>query len=256
MRLAYWDFPPAECFEIAAQSLDLEVEKQSASRCADLLIQQQIDLALLPVIVALNSDSNFDIVPGGAVSSWTYPFAQIRIHQDLYQARSLKSGPNQMLEEFMAKVILKEHYGRQVRVVSEGEADVELLSKADSLDQLNSPEILDLGQEWFELAQYPMVWGVYCCLQGTGTDAMTQVLVELTKEAELAAQDFGLRSSSPEDLFFGESLRLRLDDVTIAGLTAIQEYMYYYGVSSELKSIPILKSEQVQQVPWWGQDTG
>ncbi len=256
MRLAYWDFPPTECVGIAARSLGIEVEVQSASKCEDLLSEQQIDLALLPVTVALNSDSNFDIVPGGAVSSWAYPFAKIRIHHDLYQASSMKSASGQMIEEFMAKVILKEHYGLQVRMVSEGEADLELLSTDDFFGPVNDQEMLDLGQEWYELAHYPMVWGLYCCLKGTGTDAMIHALIELTKKAELVAQDFGLRSSAPKDQFFGESLRLRLDDVTIAGLTAIQDYMYYYGLTSELQAISILKSEQVEQVPWWGEDTG
>lgn len=228
----------------------------SASYCTDLLRQQQVDVALLPATTVLAADDEFDIIPGGAVSSWAYPFARLRIHQDLYQAKALKSIPEQKLKEFLARVILKEHYGRQVQVVFDGQADIELLSESTSLRQALDSDTLDIGQEWYELAQYPMVWGIYACLKGTGTDRMTELLMELTKEAEIIAQEWGARSDSPENRFFGESLRLRLDDVTIAGLTAIRDYMYYYGMTDDLASLPIFESEHAQQLPWWGEDTG
>ena len=256
MQLAFWDFPLTKCLEAAAQSLRRETEKHPASYCADLLRQQQVDIALLPVTTVFTAVEEFDIIPGGAVSSWGYPFAQLRVHQSLQQAKVLKSSPGKKLEEFMARVILKEHYGRQVQVVFNGRADIELFSESTPLPQGDDPETLDLGQEWYELAHYPMVWGVYACLKGTGTDLMSQSLIELTKEAEIIAQEWGARSDSPEDKFFGESLRLRLDDVTIAGLTAIREYMYYYGITEDLVPLPIFASEHAEQLPWWGQDMG
>lgn len=256
MQLAFWDFPSTKCLEAAAQALCRETEKHSVSYCVDLLRQQQVDIALLPVTTVFAAVEEFDIVSGGAVSSWEYPFARLRIHQDLQQAKVLKSSPDQRLEEFMARVILKEHYGRQVQVVFDGQADIELLPKSTPLPQVDDPSTLDLGQEWYELAQYPMVWGVYACLKGAGTDLMTQSLIELTKEAEIVAQEWGARSDSPEDKFFGESLRLRLDDVTIAGLTAIREYMYYYGLTEDLVPLPIFAPEHGQQLPLWGRDMG
>ena len=256
MQLAFWDFPSTKCLEAAAQSLHRETEKHSASYCADLLRQRQVDIALLPVTTVFTAVEEFDIIPGGAVSSWGYPFARLRVHQGLQQAKVLKSSPDQKLEEFMARVILKEHYGRQVQVIFDGRADIELLPESTPLPRVDDPDILDLGQEWYELAQYPMVWGVYACLKGAGNDLMTQSLIELTKEAEIVAQEWGTRSDSPEDKFFGESLRLRLDDVTIAGLTAIREYMYYYGMTEDLVPLPIFVSKHAQQLPWWGQDTG
>ena len=256
MQLAFWNFPPAECLEVAARSLGTEVEKQSASICADLLQQKQVDLALLPVTTALSLADQFDIVPGGAISSWSYPFAQIRIHRGFQHIRTLKSMPNRILEEFMIKVIFKEHYGQQIQVTTSGDADVELLSEMDSLACGKELGVLDLGQEWYELAQYPMVWGVYCCLKESGSDPMTQLVAKLTKEAEIVAQNWGTRSSSVKDQFFGESLRLRLDDVAIAGLTVIHEYTYYYGITKDLQPLSILTPERAQQAPWWGQDTG
>lgn len=255
MQLAFWNFPPVECLEIASQALGIEAERQSASVCVELLSQQQVDLALLPVITALSAADELDIVPGGAVSSWGYPFARMCAQRDFWKAETLRSTTGPKLLEFMARVILKEHYGQDVQVVSHENADVELLSECASLERSADPRTLDIGQEWYELAQYPMVWGVYCCLKGTATDAMTQQLIELTKEAEKISQNHELHSSSPKDEFFRNSLRLRLDDVAIAGLTAIRDYMFFYGVTQELLPISILKPELAQQAPWWGQDS-
>jgi len=140
-------------------------------------------------------------------------------------------------------------------LVFDQRADVELHSGTAPQSHGNDPAVLDLGREWYELAQYPMVWAVYCCLKGKGNDEMTKLLIKITKEAEIIAQNWGARSSSVKDRFFGEHLRLRLDDVAIAGLTTIREYMYYYGLTKELLPLSIFESEHAQQVPWWGQDS-
>ncbi|MCY4233834.1 MAG: hypothetical protein OXE59_08885 [Bacteroidetes bacterium] len=254
MQLAFWNFPPTECLQVAADSLGIDSERLDASRCKDLLYQNQVDLALLPITVALNASDELDIIPGGAVSSWRYPFAQIHIHSDLYQAKTLQSSPDQVLEEFMARVILKEHYGRDVKIVTRQSADVQLLLEDSVQFDLDSNDTLDIGQEWFELSQYPMVWGVYCCLNGNGTDAMTDLLNQLTHEAEVTAHGWEASLSMPTNNFFRESLRLRLDDVAIAGITAIRDFMYYYGLTEELPPFSIFTPENRQQQPWWGQD--
>ena len=50
MQLAFWDFPPTECLELAARALSIEAERQTVSGCVELLHQQQVDVALLPVL--------------------------------------------------------------------------------------------------------------------------------------------------------------------------------------------------------------
>lgn len=257
MQLAFWDFPPTKCLELAAKTLSIEAERQTVSGCVELLHQQQVEVALLPVTVALAADG-LTIVPGGAVSSWGYPFARMLVRRDLQQAGTLECTSEQGLEAFMSRVILKEHYGRDIALTSHGAADIKLLTGAASLDQADDPTTLDLGQEWYELSQYPMIWGLYVCLKETATDAMVEMLTTLTKEAEIVAQEWGARSSSYADQFFGGSLRLRLDDVTVAGLTAIREYMYYYGITEDLVPLTMFEPDDVagyQDIPLWGQDT-
>ncbi len=256
MQLAFWDFPPTECLELAARTLSIDAERQPGAVCVELLGQRQVDVALLPVTVALAADE-LDIVPGGAVSSWGYPFARMRLRRDLQQAETLECTSEQGLEAFMSRVILKEHYGRDITLTSNGTADIKLLTGAASLDQADDPATLDLGQEWYELSQYPMIWGLYACLKETATDSMVEMLTTLTKEAENVAHEWGTRSLSHADQFFGGSLRLRLDDVTVAGLTAIREYMYYYGITEDLVPLTIFEPNDVaghQDIPVWGQD--
>ncbi len=256
MQLAIWDVPLTKCLETAAESLSGQIEKHSAPYCTELLRQRQVDIALLPVTTVLTAIEEFDIIPGGAISSWEYPFAWLHVHQGLQQAKVLKSAPGQKLEEFMTRVILKEHYGQKIQVTFDGHSDIDLVSGSIPLSHTDDPNILDLGQEWYELAQYPMVWGVYACLKEIGTDLMIQWLMELTKKAEIVTQEWGTQSELPESKFFSESLRLRMDDVTIAGLTSIRDYMYYYGMTEDLLPLPIFASERTQELPWWGQDTG
>lgn len=256
MQLAFWDFPPTKCLALAARTLSIEAKRQTGAVCVELLRQRQVDVALLPVTVALAADE-LDIVPGGAVSSWGYPFARMRVRRDLQQAGTLECTSEQGLEAFMSRVILKEHYGREITLTSNGTADIELLTGAASLDQADDPATLDLGQEWYELSQYPMTWGLYACLKETATDGMVEMLTTLTKEAEIIAHEWGTRSSSHADQFFGGSLRLRLDDVTLAGLTAIREYMYYYGITEDLVPLTMFEPNDVtghQDIPLWGQD--
>lgn len=248
MHLALWDFLVAEYLSSAAESLDVAVERQTDSRCVDLLKKQQVDISLLPVDLALSSADELDILPGSAVCSREYPLTQMVVHRELQQAVTLKAASEQRLETFMAKTILKEHYGREIQVVSEGDADLELLSQTDSVAQKNAPNTLNLTREWYEMAMYPMVWGVYCCMKGKGTVEMIKLLMAITKEAEAVTEDH--RQNFPD-----EELRFRLDNVALAGLTAVQEYMYYYGITKDPQPPQIYIPEKMQKLPWWEQDT-
>jgi len=256
MQLAFWNFPPSECLQVAAQSLGLQSETQSHSTCTELLYQKQVDIALLPVIVALQMTDHLEMIPGGVVSSWGYPFTSIVLHQDLHQLHTLKSSPQQPLEEFMTRVIMKEHYGQQVQIVTEQSSDVELINLQNSTKEMAHLNQLDLGQEWYEMAQYPMVWGIYCCLKDRPLDAMAQMVMELTRQGETTAHQFAARSSSPTDIFFKEHLRLRMDHVSIASLTAIRDYMYYYGVIEDMSPLALSVLGDLGPTTDWGHDTG
>ena len=256
MQLAFWNFPPSECLQVATQSLGIQSETQSFSTCTELLYQKQVDLALLPVTVALRLTDHLDIVPGGVVSSWRYPFTLIELHHDLHQLKTLQSSPQNPLEEFMTTVIMKEHYSQQVEIVKDSSSDVELIHQERPSEEQEGLDRLDLGQEWYEMAHYPMVWGVYCCLKGCPMDALTQMVLQLTREAEATAQQFTCKSSKPTETFFREHLRLRMDQISIASLTAIRDYMYYYGMVEDLSPLTLSVLGDLEHTTDWGHDTG
>jgi len=256
MQLAFWNFPPSECLQVAAQSLGIQSETQSFSTCTELLYQKQVDLALIPVTVALQLTDHLDIVPGGVVSSWKYPFTSIELHQDLHRMKTIGSSPQHPLEEFMTIVIMKEHYGQQLEVVKDQSSDVALIHRERPSEQEVGLDRLDLGQEWYEMAQYPMVWGVYCCLKGSPIDALTQIVLQLTREAEATAHQFTCKSSLPAETFFREHLRLRMDQISIASMTAIRDYMYYHGIMEDLSPLPLSVLGDLEHTTDWGHDTG
>ncbi len=258
MQLALWDFPPADALEAAAQRLPFEVERRSGAVCLELAQAQQVDVALVPVIHALMAVDDLQLIPGGAVSTWAYPFIRIKLKHGLSCVSSLKVSSDYVQESFMARIILKEHYGQDVTIVPEGPADAHLLTGNASLALSDDPRALDLGQEWYEMAQYPMVWALYVCARETATPAMVDAIISLTKEAEIVAHEWGERSGSETNHFWAGSLRLRLDDVAMAGLTSIRDYLYYFGVTDELALLPLYESPEVpvsETIPGWAQES-
>ena len=39
--------------------------------------------------------------------------------------------------------------------------------------------------------------------------------------------------------FYREDLRLRLDDLAMAGLTEFRDYLYYYNITEEIPELPL-----------------
>ena len=256
MHLALWDFPAADALEAAARRASFEVERPTGADCLDLAESHQVDVALVPVTGAVLRANELQLLPGGAVSTWAYPFARLKLCHNLTRVTSLQAAPECVQESLMARIILKEHYGRDVTISPEGPADAQLLTGEASLALAENTNVLDLGQEWYELAQYPMVWAVYACARDTATPALVQAIISLTKEAEEIAYEWGGRSDSETDRFWASSVRLRLDDVTLAGLTSIRDYLYYFGVTPELTPIPLYAPPEMpvsEAIPGWAQ---
>ena len=154
----------------------------------------------------------------------------------------------------MARIILKEQYGQNVTVTTDDSADAQLLTGDASRALADDSSALDLGQEWYELAQYPMVWALFACAREVATPTMVDTIISLTREAEEIAHEWGARSGSEIDRFWANSVRLRLDDVTLAGLTAIRDFLFYYGVTDDLAELPLYESPELsvsQAIPGW-----
>ena len=247
MHVALWDSPAADCLASAAQSLGCAVERCDGAACDALVRAGQVDLGLVPTYYVLAAATGVEVLPGGALSSWSFPYAQLRLARPLKEVRTFVCSPDQVQEALMVRVILKEHYGMDVSAVPQGPADAELLTGTPGDLE---PGILDLGREWFELSQYPMVWALFTCSPSAATPAMEAGVLAIVRRAEEMV--WGTDTAGKDA--YQDGLRLRLDDLAVAGLTGLREYMYYYGAIEEMAELPFYEPPESgvsEQVPQW-----
>ena len=242
MLVALWDSPAADCLESAARSMSWMVERRDGVTCDALVRARQVDLGLVPAYHVMTAGRDVQVLPGGALSSWSFPHAQLELSRPLQQVRTFACTPPQVQEALMARVILKEHYGVDAVPVAGDSADATLHSGSACESLQGSDNRLNLGQEWFELLQYPMVWALFVCASGTATPVMLAALKSLTRRAE---------EQLHQD---GDSIRLRLDDLALAGLTGLREYLYYYGAIEEMAELPYYEPDEAgisEPLPPW-----
>lgn len=254
MRVAIWDILPVEVFSsVAAQDSGVSFISLPLERCRDALTEGIVDAALLPVLDVLCDPDEFDVFPAVSLSSWSFPFAKIILKGGLgSQLESLAFPKGHDLAAFVARVILREHYQSEPRTIArdhrtavrlaDGEEDAYLVFGPGVPNYKPGLTTLDLGQEWYELANYPMVWGLFATVRGRGTPALIVALRDAVVGADEARQVYAESARATETIknFVEHELRLRLDDLAVASLTELTNYVYYYGITEEAIQIPFV----------------
>ena len=250
MLVAIWDSPSADIFESAALDMSWMVERRDGATCDALVRAKQVDIGLVPTYYVMAAGRDVQVLPGGALSSWAFPNALLQLRKPLQEVRSFACTAEQVQEALMTRIVLKEHYGVNAAPVDADSEDAQLYTGSACNTLIGNQELLNLGQEWFELLQYPMVWALFTCASDTATPALLSAVKALTHKAEEALQKPFTDSGHPID----DRVRLRLDDLVLAGLTGLREYMYYYGVSEEMAELPFyepIESGISEPVPAW-----
>ena len=258
MNVAVWNLPPADLLTTGMtsgeQSHRFAVESLTPIECERALLESRVDLALLTTMSILQHHQDLDVVPAVALSTWRYPFAKLAISHDLSQGvRRVVFNPDFEQERVLAAVVLHEHYRMEPEfVAAKGSAadagtnaadvDAYLHVGADVPTQNLEGRVLDLGQEWFELANYPMTWGLFAARKGTlATEAIREVR-DAVRDSERRRKVWLQAQETSEDLheFYSESMRFRLDDLCLAGLTELRQYLFYYDVVDDVREIPFV----------------
>ena len=264
MRLAIWDSLPAEFlvsgFTSGAVDNPFEIERHPPAECAARFAREEIDLALLPTMVALQVSDAIDVVPSVGLVSWSYPFARLAWKEGLEDLpQTVAFNPNDVQERFLARVILQEHYGEESEFVEyKDHGPSELLETDEDAALLVGPDVptmpvegftMDVGREWYELANYPMVWGLICARQGEISSDIIEALIACVEASE-EHRDMWVQSQEPPaalDEFYHDDLRLRLDRLAIASLTEFRTYLFYYDVFSDIPDIPFAYLPDVKE---------
>ena len=231
--------------------MPLEIERRDAQTCTTLLLQEQVDVALLPSLVVLSNTDTFDVLPGAALSTWTYPYARLLLRRGMEHVETVAFASPHTQEALVARIILREHYGKNPAftpldgITTEGllhaEQDASLIVGPDAPMLQTEHVALNLGQEWYELANYPMVWGLFAALKDAAAPVMVEVIMQAIRIAEQQQPLWVQACEMPPALqaFYAEGLRLRFDDLATASLTEFRQYLYYYNVTEDLPELPL-----------------
>ncbi len=252
MKLAVWNTPPGEFFvsgiTSGAAGAPIEIVRLRPEVCAARLLEGKVDVALLPTMLALQGADGFEFVPDVALSAWKYPFARIVLKRGLREAPQAVAYDRRAVQERqLAQIVLHEHYRfdpsfdpREHPATEEllG-ADAALLVGSDVPTLKTEYLTLDLGREWYELTNYPMVWGLLTARKEQLTPTDTRALRHAVRAAEQQRAVWVRSREMPERLheFFSEDLRLRFDDLVTASLTTLKEHLFYYDVLDDLPSL-------------------
>lgn len=262
-RLAVWEdealAPFADALQVAANRIGVSVLRLPRVSCERGLRAGLLDAALLPAIHVLVEADEFDVYPAVAVSAWRGPHASIHLPGGLERTPGTLSCTVDVAQEaVMSRIVLKEHYGMQpaVREVPSGEpvdasADAVLRVgeiRSDPHAELVHEEggvTLDLGQEWFELTNYPMVWGLFVSRAGEADSRM----VPLLREAASVVAGDEEEPVDVEEEVSDAGIRLRLDDMATASLTELADLLFFYRVTEEVPAVRFASDPEAEPRP-------
>lgn len=257
MKLAIWDLPPAEFlvsgFTSGATPNPFDILRYRPEECARRLIQGDVDIALLPSTLALQAADSIDVIPSVGLVSWKYPYARLVWNGGLHDYPQTVAYDRRISQErFVARIIMQEHYGEEPAFVPyDGLSPRDLLDTEEDAALLVGNDVpamevdtfsMDIGREWYELTNYPMVWGLFVMRKDQATEEITEALVDGRNAAEenrdvwVMAQETSARLGE----FYRENLRSALDRLAIASLTELRQYMFYYDLTDEVPDLPFV----------------
>lgn len=254
MHLGIPDVPPAEFFVAGTlagpQAASVEVVRAAPVDLPGLLEERAVDVALVPTLTVLRDPGAYDVFPGVALSSWAYPYARLVLGEGLGEGvRRVAFDPRYVQEVLVARLVIREHYGFEpVFEPHPTPTPDELLNAGADAALLVGPDVptfhtdrfaLDIGQEWYEFANYPMVWGLFVAPRGAATKPQFETLLAMAADAE-AHRAVWLRAHETNPAlhaFYRDGLRIRFDDLAVASLTELRHHLYYHQALSDMPDI-------------------
>lgn len=235
--------------ELSKPTSGFNVVVTDRERCEQLALAGMVDVSLISSIPVFLHEEDLDIYSAAAISSWKFPFAvlhsSVRIGEKIDR---VEYKPEDRWYATVAKIILNEHYHLQPRFVESAapsldEAGGAIVKSTDGTERNTDAAITsyDLGEEWFELTGYPMVWGLFACSKGTLLQRTNDALREAVAAFKVAKDGDGI-SASEEDVlsFYSEDIRVGYDDLATASLTELSQYLFFYNIVDQPVAVPVI----------------
>jgi chorismate dehydratase len=249
MKIAVWKNPVTyPVFKGLSDTFGKNVFLATREQLTADLQNGKVQVALMPSDVALANPEEFDIIPAVAVSTWNNPYALLTVGAELgSKSIGIIHSVEGRLTALLAAIVLKEHYGTEAALNERISLPDEIASDAlISIPLEESPEALkaeaitlDLGQEWYELSNYPFVWAVFVTRKGEATPGVITAIRDAMVFLDDHRADFASQWSKDEEVedFVLNDLRLRLDDMAVASLTELCDHMFFHGVTPEIQPV-------------------
>ncbi len=152
----------------------------------------------------------------------------------------------------MSRIVLNEHYQLSPQIVPSEQPAISgsesgLIFSAQDGPPSGSQCILDLGEEWFELTGYPMVWGLFASTKGNHLLRAESSLETVLGAFKVSSERDGADSDDPTtDEFYSGDMRVGYDDLVTASLTDLAQYLYFYDVLEEPTAVPVVSSDEFE----------
>jgi predicted solute-binding protein len=264
MDLAIWDYPPAEFlvsgFTSGAVENPFQIRRYRPEVCAARLVEDDVDVALLPSMLALQGSDAFDVIPSVGLVSWRYPYARLVWGGGLHDFPETIAYDRRVAQErIVARIVLHEHYQVDPTFVPYDDVSpTDLLDTEEDAALMVGPNVpsvhtepfeIDIGQEWYELANYPMVWGMFVTKRDRATEDIIEPLIDSGKAAEENREVWVQAQETTKTLndFYREDLRTALDKLAIASLTEFRKYLFYYDVTEDVPDLPFVFLDDEQE---------
>jgi predicted solute-binding protein len=257
LDLAIWNYPPAEYLLSGCTSGAVEnpfrIKRYRPEVCAAKIVEDEVDVALLPTMLALQAQEALDVIPSVGLVAWKYPYARLVWKGGLHDMpHTIAYNRRVAQERFVTRVIMHEHYKTEPTFVPyDDRSPMELLDTEEDAALMVGPNVpslqpqpftIDIGREWYELANYPMVWGLFVTRRDRATDDLIETLIDSAKAAD-ENRDVWVQAQETSQVlneFYREDLRTGLDKLAIASLTEFRKYLFYYDVTDDIPDLPFV----------------
>jgi chorismate dehydratase len=246
MNIILPTLPEADYFETVLQTQH-EVHRLPLWDTFQALSSAQTDVALVPLLDVLKDHDHFDILPHIALCLEETPFAKLAIQGDLLALKRIGFPAVAKQEVLIMRTILREHYDLHPKftpINPEMKAVEGLLFLQEA--NVSADWVMDIGQEWYEYANYPLPYAVFVCRKDHFTkEAAQQFILPLQSQARFAEwnEDRAYAHFSPF-----------LNDAAFAGMDVFAEQMFFDGALDEIPEFPFLNLEDEKETAFQGEE--
>ncbi|KGE13250.1 menaquinone biosynthetic enzyme MqnA/MqnD family protein [Sphingobacterium deserti] len=209
------------------QHIDLSVDYPS--ECARKVIDNEVDMGIIPIAALTKLPeyyiiSDYCIGSDGAVDS-VFIFAE----KPVTDIQSLRLDVQSRTSNGLAQILLKHYWHRDVRIVTEGDADAYVLIGDRTFGKKDTvPYAYDLGHYWKKMTGLPFAYAVWVAnkkLPETFTDAFNKALADGVSRPEDVIAGLPVYPNFDYEKYLTENLDFRL---TAEKREAIDKYLTLY----------------------------